>query len=226
MPAFGILEDRNLPHVPGTVILDDQVSHSDGNIHAGLKHGTGRNAHIVLVPQPSAHANDPLNWPQAKKLTALGVTCWGSVLYVGVVAGLLNASLATVAAQIDSTIAALVLTQGYQFLVVGVSGPIYSALSRKFGTRPIFVFASIIILIGSIIGSVVQSYNGILISRIIQGIGMAPYESVIFTLISDLFFVHERGIYASLIQFTLLGISNITGVVAGPIVDTLSWPFL
>ena len=27
-----------------------------------LKHGTGRFAHILLVPQPSDSPNDPLNW--------------------------------------------------------------------------------------------------------------------------------------------------------------------
>lgn len=49
MGFFGILEDHKLPHVPGTVILNEQSAHSE-DVTAGLKHGTGRNSHIVLVP--------------------------------------------------------------------------------------------------------------------------------------------------------------------------------
>jgi hypothetical protein len=32
-----------------------------------LKHATGRNSDIVLVPQPSESPRDPLNWPTWKK---------------------------------------------------------------------------------------------------------------------------------------------------------------
>jgi hypothetical protein len=48
-------------HVPGTVLLDDEVAHAE-DIAGGLKHGKGRHAHIVLSPQPSEDPNDPLNW--------------------------------------------------------------------------------------------------------------------------------------------------------------------
>lgn len=62
MPTtFGILDDSKLEHVPGTVILNDETSTATVNQQvAGLKHGTGRYSHIVLVPQPSDDPNDPL----------------------------------------------------------------------------------------------------------------------------------------------------------------------
>lgn len=61
MSTFGILDDHNLEHVPGTVILDDEVSSATlSHEAAGLKHGTGRYSHIVLAPQPSDDPNDPL----------------------------------------------------------------------------------------------------------------------------------------------------------------------
>ncbi len=50
-----------MEHVPGTVLLDDRSAHAE-DVAGGLKHGTGRNAHIVLSPQPSGDPNDPLNW--------------------------------------------------------------------------------------------------------------------------------------------------------------------
>lgn len=42
-----------------------------GRDTSNLKHGTGRNADIVLVPQPSDSPRDPLNWPTWKKDLAL-----------------------------------------------------------------------------------------------------------------------------------------------------------
>lgn len=225
MPFLGILDDTKIPHVPGTVILEETAAHSQ-DVTGGLKHGTGRNANIVLVPQPSNDPNDPLNWPMSKKLTALGITCWGAVLYAAVVSAMLNAAFATMAVEIDTTISKLVLASGYQTLVVGVTGPLFSALSRKWGKRPIFLLASVLCLVADIVGSCVNSYEGVLASRILQGFAIAPYESLIFTLISDMFFVHERGIYASCINFILAGISNLTGVVAGPIASNLGWRWL
>lgn len=50
MGFLGILEDTFLPHVPGTVILNDTSGQSQA-LTAGLRHGTGKNSHIVLVPQ-------------------------------------------------------------------------------------------------------------------------------------------------------------------------------
>ena len=50
-----------MEHVPGTVLLDDQSAHAE-DVAGGLKHGTGRDTHIVLSPQPSEDPNDPLNW--------------------------------------------------------------------------------------------------------------------------------------------------------------------
>ena len=61
--AFGILEPKTkLANVPGTTLLDvhEQAAVDQSRV---VKRGTGRNAHVVLVPQPSDDPNDPLNWP-------------------------------------------------------------------------------------------------------------------------------------------------------------------
>ncbi len=82
------IEDKYLNEVPGTGLLSDL-----GTIHGiqvtineatNLKRGTGRHAHVVLMPQPSDDPRDPcvmierrvlqslktfvrLNWPQWRK---------------------------------------------------------------------------------------------------------------------------------------------------------------
>lgn len=70
--GLGILDDTHLEHVPGTSVFSDDANAAALRTYEGvdlnrLKHGTGKNAHIVLVPQPSDDPNDPLNWPTWKK---------------------------------------------------------------------------------------------------------------------------------------------------------------
>ena len=61
--AFGILEPKtSLVNVPGTSLLDVHEQAAVDNSQF-LKKGKGRNAHVVLIPQPSNDPNDPLNWP-------------------------------------------------------------------------------------------------------------------------------------------------------------------
>lgn len=65
--------------MPGTVLLNDEAAHAEAQT-ANLKHGTGRNAHIVLSPQPSDDPNDPLNWPLLKKEAIIWILCFGAML--------------------------------------------------------------------------------------------------------------------------------------------------
>lgn len=80
--GLGVLEQKKLPHVPGTVLLNDKAAHAE-EIALGLKHGTGRNSHIVLSPQPAEDPNDPLNWPAWKKEVIIAILCLGAMLNAG-----------------------------------------------------------------------------------------------------------------------------------------------
>jgi len=64
----GPVEDAILPYkaAPGTEILIDEDQ--NGYIHT-LQHAKKGDGHILLVPQPSlTDPNDPLRWPQWKKI--------------------------------------------------------------------------------------------------------------------------------------------------------------
>jgi MFS family permease len=220
-----VLEDHHLPKVPGTVILEEDVAHSE-TVTGDLKHGTGKNANIVLTPQPSEDPNDPLNWSQARKLTIMLITGMGTILYGACFGPLLNASLVVIAMDLNVTITDITLLSGYQVLVVGCTAPFVSACSRKYGKRSLFVLSSLSAVIGNIIGSTSKNYNQLLAARIIQGFSVSTYESLLLVVIGDLFFVHERGIYFSIVSFLLVAISNLASVVCGPITTNLGWKYL
>jgi hypothetical protein len=75
--------DKKLDHVPGTVLLNDEAAHVE-SVTQGLKHGKGKDSHIVLSPQPSADPNDPLNWSPWKKELITIILCLGAMLNAGV----------------------------------------------------------------------------------------------------------------------------------------------
>ncbi|CZR56108.1 related to MFS transporter [Phialocephala subalpina] len=221
-----VLEDRGgLEKVPGTIILEEDIAHSELTTGA-LKHGTGRSSHIVLTPQPSDDPNDPLNWSQSRKLTIMLITGMGTILYGAVFGPLLNASLVVIALDLGVTITDITLLSGYQVLVVGCTAPFVSAFSRKYGKRSLFVLSAISAVIGNIIGSTSKNYGQLLAARIIQGLSVSTYESLLLVVIGDLFFVHERGIYTSVVSFLLAAVSNLASVVCGPITNNLGWKYL
>lgn len=58
----------NIESTPGTFLLVD----TRGDIRTNHAHGTGADKDIILVPAPSSHPDDPLNWsPRRKKLSAM-----------------------------------------------------------------------------------------------------------------------------------------------------------
>ena len=78
-------------------------------------------------------------------------------------------------------------------------------------------------LLGTIICSASQSYVTLRAGRIVQGFSFSAYESLIFSTVADLFFVHQRGVFISFFGFALAAVSNLTSVVCGPITNTLGW---
>lgn len=134
--AFGILEDHVLPHVPGTVYLEEEHSSTHALATQNLKHGTGKEGDIVLAPQPSDDPNDPLNFSFAKKLSIVAILMFGAFIMPSTFGPLLSAGTAVIAVDLDVSIAEVTILSGYQLLVAGAWGPFVSALSRKYGKRP------------------------------------------------------------------------------------------
>ena len=222
--AFGILDDRILPHVPGTVHLEDQhaTSAAAGAASSSLKH----DGDIVLAPQPSDDPNDPLNWSFTKKNAIVGILLFGAFVMPACFGPLLSAGTVVISMDLQASIQEVTILSGYQLLIAGAWGPFVSALSRKYGKRPQFLFASLMGLVGTIICSASNSYYTLRAGRLVQGLSFPAYESLIFSTVADLFFVHQRGLYISFFGFALAAVSNLVGVICGPITDYLGWHYL
>ncbi|KIW73930.1 hypothetical protein PV04_02009 [Phialophora macrospora] len=222
--GLGVLEANTTAHVPGTVLLDQQAAHSEDQT-GRLKHGTGRNSNMVLAPQPSEDPNDPLNWSPLKKHIVLGVIFFG-VIIIGVIPGpLLNAGIIQISVDLNRSPTDVAKLSGYCILATGAMGPFASALGRKYGKRPMYVFSSLIGTIGIIVSEAASGYNTLLAGRVLQGIGIAAYESLAVSSIGDIFFVHERGPRVAVVIFLLAAISNGISIIAGVITEHLGWQY-
>ncbi|KAI5118632.1 hypothetical protein M0805_006999 [Coniferiporia weirii] len=228
--GLGILNDTHLENVPGTTLFSDDPNATARDLYTGvdtrqLKHGYGRNAHIVLVPQPSDDPNDPLNWPQWKKHTVFFVLVYGTVI-CGALGPLVSADLVDMATEFDRSVQAISRALGSALvLALAIATVVWSVLSLKFGKRPVFLASTLLMFAGSMIASFTSGYNMLLGSRILQGVGQAVLEFLVGASIADIYFTHERGVPVALWNLALLDGINITPPIAGQVITHLGWRF-
>ena len=191
-----------------------------------LKHGKGRFKDIILVPQPSDSPNDPLNWPQWQKEMIL-IIVGLSAAVVGAFGPMLSPGFVEISAQLNITVEILSQATAWLILTIGLGLFITNPLAKLYGKRPIYILAIIIMFACSVWGAATTKYNSFLASRVISGIGMAPYEVLVQCTIGDLYFVHERATRIAVWNlFLLTGISG-GALVAGYIIelDGYRWTF-
>ncbi|OQV05082.1 hypothetical protein CLAIMM_09875 [Cladophialophora immunda] len=208
----GILEPRSgMKHVPGTNLLDTHdVAWADQSTH--LKRGTGKNSHILLVPQPSNNPNDPLNWP-----------LWQRDLILLLIGPILSSMALILIQDLGISFTQVSLLTGYSLCATGAVGIFISSLARKYGKRPCLLFSTTCALAGTLWGGAANSYGSLLGARVVQGLGVAMFESVMFSVVGDLYYVHERGSRMSIYVTANSGIANLPAMLAGQITTDLGW---
>ncbi|KAF2475771.1 serine/threonine kinase 16 [Lindgomyces ingoldianus] len=215
--GLGILDDTHLQHVPGTAPLTDL-----GRDTSALKHGTGRNKDIVLVPQPSESPRDPLNWPQWKKELLLVIISIDTAV-VGAWGPMISPGFAEMAVQFNMSYNELNRGLGWAIFAIGISCFITNALSVKYGRRPVMIMGNLFLFISSVWAYHANTYESLLASRVFGAIGMSPFEVLTTAIIGDIYYVHERGL-----RLALWGLCLSVGVgggscISGYIIQNLGW---
>jgi MFS family permease len=60
-------------------------------------------------------------------------------------------------------------------------------LAVKFGKRPVFIGANLVLFISSLWASFMHDFNGLLASRLFGCIGMSPFEVLVTATITDMY---------------------------------------
>ncbi|KAK1691366.1 major facilitator superfamily domain-containing protein [Colletotrichum godetiae] len=187
---------RALP--PGTVHL----LHTDS-------HGAGADE-VILVPQPSKHPDNPLNWSKSRKTIHICLiylytfTCgYGGTATYSV--------LTDISRDTNITLTQLNLGTGLIFLLAGWGNCFWQPLALTFGRRPVFLASLLGCLIISEWTAWTDSFAAWTAGRI---------------LIPDTFFAHERGAYVGIYSMVLQGSNFFAPFVSGFINDALGWQWV
>lgn len=150
-----------------------------------------------------------------------------SAAVVGAFGPMLSPGFVQVSENLGITVEILSQATAWLILTIGLALFLTNPLAKIFGRRPIYVMAICIMFATSVWGAAVKTYSSFLASRVIAGIGMAPFEVLVQCTIGDLYFVHERATRIAVWNlFLLCGISG-GGLFAGYIIqyDGYQWAF-
>ncbi|KAI9818152.1 MAG: hypothetical protein M1827_000777 [Pycnora praestabilis] len=209
----------------GTAFVLDDASRpiEAGAIDSRLKYDTSGSVPIILVPQPSDDPNDPLNWPLWKRDTILVILSIISVLAT-CLSSILAANTLTLSLYFERTFTNMALLTGYHLMGVGVAGLLFVASARVWGKRHLYLLGAMLVIIGTgWAGGSGRSYKSLLWARIIQGVGVAPFEALVNASVGDMYFVHQRGARMALSNVALFGGAFFTPILVGKITHTLGW---
>lgn len=200
--------------LPGTEIMTDVGVH-----HFVKARGSPER---VLVPQPSADPNDPLNWSSPWKFAAIG-----SVLIATFAQGFGPLALAPMFGDLievyDSTLADVIQFTGVCILVLGFSNLFWVPVASTLGRRFAIITSTLICLGSSIWRARAQTYGSFMGACAVNGFGAGPAETLAPTVIADIFFLHDRGKLNTLYFVFYFGSLMIGPIVSGPMAAHVGW---
>lgn len=137
-----------------------------------------------------------------------------------------------VATAMPSIIAALGGFQLYSWvfsiylLAEAASIPVYGKLADIFGRKPIFVFGTILFLIGTALSGMSQTMMQLIIFRGLQGLGAGAVMPIASTVVSDLYSLRERPRVQGALSSVWAVASVIGPALGGFLVEQLSWHWI
>ncbi len=106
------------------------------------------------------------------------------------------------------------------------STPLYGKISDLYGRRPVYQFAIVVFIVGSILAGLSQEMWQLVGARAIQGLGGGGLMSLAFAIIGDIIPPRERGRYQGVFG-AVFGVSSIVGpLLGGFFVDQLTWRWI
>ena len=203
------------PLIPGTVLL------VDFNHKTGLPHAED-SQEIVLVPTPSSHPDDPLNWSPFRKWFALGIVClWSFMLGAATLSPTITYGAIIPLWRVDTTF--LNIGTAISIFNLGFFNIFLSPLSQKYGRRPVYLFSTIVCVVSQIVCAFAPNKAAWMVGRVLLGAGAAPFEQLPALTVDDQFFVHERGLGLSLYILAIATGSFLGPVAGGFVVQSMGW---
>ncbi|KAJ5380255.1 uncharacterized protein N7496_002683 [Penicillium cataractarum] len=197
---------------------DDEHYHTLG--HVRLRDATTNE--VILIPAPSLDPNDPLKWKQWYKISIAILVAFAMIMCNFMAAGP-TVTMLTVAQSFNTTPAHAAFFFNNSALAQGVGNLFWVPVMLKYGRRPVYI-ASFLIYFFMIIGSgAAKSYGAEIVTRLLLGFAGGAGECLAPLTITDIFFLHERGLFMAAYNAALSGGVAFGSVISGLIVINYTW---
>jgi MFS family permease len=205
--------------VPGTVHQVDVSNHVQG-LRRSSKHQD-----IILLPQPSNHPDDPLNWGKWRKYASVlgyNIYTFGVVLMVSCYT---PANL-QIQEKTGIPVADINTGVGIYFLFIGYSNLIWQSVAINYGRRPVLLASFLLVIVQALWQAWCKTTTQWYINRVLMGISAGPVETLIELVVADLHFSHERGFFLSIYVCLLFSGPFLGCIPAGFIADRFGWQWI
>lgn len=110
------------------------------------------------------------------------------------------------------------------YIIFAGAGPLFFApFSNVYGRRPIYLLGNLLAGVTNLIAGHCTTWNGILVTRVFNGIGAGSTVAIGGATICDLYFMHERGLYMGIYTFFLTNGPHVAPLIGGYIAQNLGW---
>ena len=139
---------------------------------------------------------------------------------------LLNVALPTIMADFNVTYATVQwLATGYM-LVSGVLIPASAFFITRFNTRPLFIVATLIFVLGTFLAAIAPSFTILLAGRMIQAVGSSVMGPLLMNVMLVSFPIEKRGTAMGFLGLVMISAPAIGPTLSGYIVEHYNWRML
>ncbi|CAG8055561.1 unnamed protein product [Penicillium salamii] len=203
---------------PGTV----QQLELDPTLH--LSHNTAKND-IVLIPRPSSHPDDPLNWSRSRKMLNTTFQMAWCFFAAALISGL-SSSYLLISEDTGISVADLSTGNGLMYLFMGWGTLLTQNLGQDYGRRPILIVGMLGSALMQIWSAYIQSVGEWYANRILLGIFISPQEALIELCVADVQFAHDRGFHMGIYNWTLWCGAFLSPIAGGFVAESLGWRWI
>ncbi|KAK5122143.1 hypothetical protein LTR85_004389 [Meristemomyces frigidus] len=175
-----------------------------------------------LVPQPSDHPDDPLNWPKWQRVyIAVLVSIIAFTAQLG--SSLINPAFVQMSKDLQVTVEQASYCTTVFILFSGVFSMFLVPYANVYGRRIVYVIFIVIAAASQFRSAGAPSYGGVIAGRVFNGIAGSVPLGLGPATICNLFTQGERGFYMGIYTFSVTNGPHVAPIAGGYIAQRLGW---
>lgn len=177
---------------------------------------------LPLVPQPSDHPDDPLNWPKIYRIyIALLISLLGFMAQLG--SSLINPAYEEMSEDLNISVEQASYCTTVYILFGGVISMLAVPYANVYGRRIVFVIGTLILAAGQFASAWAPTYGGVIAGRVLNGIGASVPLGIGAAVICDLFTQGERGLFMGIYTVSVSNGPHVAPIAGGYVAERMGW---